>query len=154
MSMKRTFKWNPQKGLDALHECLKEVGANCANYMVQQAKEYAPEDTGALKDSIGVVDDWDGWRYQVVCSVPYAAYQEWGWYDINSTWHGPVAFMRRALQDTKARFKQLNSHVRLGGAGRHVSEAEAPIEGAVRHHTFQSESHKRAEQFTGSYTGP
>jgi hypothetical protein len=116
--MKRTWTWNPAKGREALQKTLQQVGRAAADYMADQCREYAHEDTGALKASIGVVDETGGFTYQVICAVPYAVYQEFGWFDVSLGLHPPVAMLRHAIADTQERFPQIAVQFRIGGPNR------------------------------------
>jgi hypothetical protein len=155
--MKRTWTWNPAKGREALQKTLRQVGRAAADFMAERTREYAHEDTGALKASIGVVDETGGFTYQVICTVPYAVYQEFGWYDISQTWHPPVGMLRKAIADTKEQFPQIAVKFRVGGPDRHVSEApfsqEPGPQRSPRQHTFETEREKRIETEVGSHTG-
>ena len=151
--MKNVFTWWGDRCRQAMIDKAYDSLLAAADYFVERAQEYAPVDTGELRDGIGVQENPEAMSCSIVCIAPHSVFQEYGWYDISSTWHPPVAFMRNAMEDTRAEYPNIAIQFKLGEGSRYTSKAKAPQEGAPRHHTFQSESHHRIEKSAGSHTG-
>jgi hypothetical protein len=155
--MRHVFQFFREKVRQHVEQKAFDAIVAAADFMVERAQEYAPEDAGALKASIGVVENREEFTCSIMVTAPYALYQEFGWYDISQTWHPPVGFMRKALADTQAEFPNIAVQFKLGEGGRYVSKApfsqEPGPQRSPRQHTFETEREKRIETEVGSHTG-
>ena len=69
---------------------------------VETAKSYAPEKTGALKESISFDAKRSGnilLTLKLICAIYYGLYQEMGFHLRNGEWHEGVHFLQRASDE-------------------------------------------------------
>jgi HK97 gp10 family phage protein len=70
-----------------------------ADRIAQKARNYAPVDTGALRNSIEAVSNIAGKEAEVRVSAPYAAYVEYGTYKMDAQ-----PFLTPAVREEEAAF--------------------------------------------------
>lgn len=96
--MNRKFVWNGElvkSHLEAKGELCKQL---LAQYVADKTHEYCPVDTGALAQSIQVVEANTGDAYMVVVGMFYAPWVEFGHHNAwSGGWVPGQFFMTRAL---------------------------------------------------------
>jgi hypothetical protein len=88
----------------------KSAAEQAAEYVAQQARQYAPVDTSALLKSIVVQPSMNGMVWNVLVLVPYAGYVEYGTLHHGARgdyWIPPNPFFRRAMADGRKRFPDI-----------------------------------------------
>lgn len=77
-----------------------------AEYVAQQARQNAPEDSGDLIRSISVVPTMNGRVWNVIVGVPYAGYVEYGTLH-GDVWIPPNPFFRKAMADGRKKYREI-----------------------------------------------
>jgi HK97 gp10 family phage protein len=104
------FSFNFWSRPNAAKELFTDAGIKAAQkaaeYVAQQARQYAPVDTGDLLKSIKVQPSMGGMVWNVLVLVPYAGYVEYGTLH-GDVWIPPNPFFRKAMDDGKKRFPDI-----------------------------------------------
>lgn len=104
------FWWRREAIKESFIEVGKKSAEEAAEYVAQQARQYAPVDTEELRKSIVVVPSMNGMVWNVKVMVPYAGYVEYGslhHYPSGDVWIPPNPFFRKAMSDGRKRFPEI-----------------------------------------------
>ncbi len=106
IKFKFDFWWRPQAVKETFEQAGIRAAQKAAEYVADQARQYAPVDTSALVNSIKVVPSMNGMVWNVLVQVPYAGYVEYGTLHGNF-WIPPNPFFRKAMADGRKMFPDI-----------------------------------------------
>jgi HK97 gp10 family phage protein len=102
--------WYPRNLKSEFDGSASSAAEQAAEYVAQQARQYAPVDTEELRKSIIVVPSMNRMVWNVLVGVPYAGYVEYGTlheYPGGTLWIPPNPFFRKAMADGRKRFPEI-----------------------------------------------
>jgi hypothetical protein len=103
---KFNFFWNATGLKEVLDNAAMKAAEQAAEYVAERARVYCPVDTGDLKASIKAVPSMNRRVWNVLATIPYAGYVEYGTLH-GDVWIPPNPFFRRAMSDGRKRFPEI-----------------------------------------------